>query len=188
MGRRATIIVLDGLGAGHAPDAADFGDEGANTLGNTAEAVGGLDAPKLAELGLGNVEKIEGVPPTDAPHASHGLMVEHSAAKATLAGHWEMMGLVLEDPLPTYPEGFPGRSHPALRGRDRARGHRATGPHPGRKSSRSLGRTRRRPAPGFSTPPPTRSSNSPPTRTSSRSKNSTKPAKKPTLCSSARAT
>lgn len=107
MGRRAIVIVLDGLGAGHAPDAADFGDEGANTLGNTAEAVGGLDAPNLAEMGLGNIEEIEGVAPTDSPCAAHGLMVEHSAAKATLAGHWEMMGLILQEPLPTYPEGFP---------------------------------------------------------------------------------
>src|SRR5215204_1458026 len=107
MGRRAVVIVLDGLGAGNAPDAADFEDEGANTLANTAEAVGGLEAPNLQALGLGNVEEIEGVPPADHPAASHGLMVELSAAKATLAGHWEMMGLVLEDPLPTYPDGFP---------------------------------------------------------------------------------
>jgi phosphopentomutase len=108
VGRRATIIVLDGLGAGHAPDAARFGDEGSNTLGNTAKAVGGLKAPNLQALGLGNIGEIEGVAPTGSPVASHGLMVERSAAKATLAGHWEMMGLVLEDPLPTYPEGFPG--------------------------------------------------------------------------------
>ena len=107
MGRRATVIVLDGVGAGHAPDAADFGDEGANTLGNTARAVGGLDLPNLQALGLGNVEEIEGVPRVGSPGASHGLMVERSAAKATLAGHWEMMGLILEDPLPTYPDGFP---------------------------------------------------------------------------------
>jgi phosphopentomutase len=107
MGRRAVVIVLDGLGAGKAPDAADFGDEGANTLANTARATGGLRAPNLQKLGLGNVEKIEGVPPAASPAASHGLMIELSAAKATLAGHWEMMGLVLEDPLPTYPEGFP---------------------------------------------------------------------------------
>ncbi|HET7269588.1 MAG TPA: phosphopentomutase [Rubrobacter sp.] len=107
MGRRAVVIVLDGLGAGSAPDAAAFGDEGANTLTNTAKAVGGLQAPNLQALGLGNVEEIEGVPPAASPAASHGLMVELSAAKATLAGHWEMMGLVLEDPLPTYPEGFP---------------------------------------------------------------------------------
>jgi phosphopentomutase len=109
VGRRATIIVLDGLGAGYAPDAARFGDEGSNTLGNTARAVGGLDAPNLQALGLGNVGEIEGVAPTGSPVTSHGLMVERSAAKATLAGHWEMMGLVLEDPLPTYPQGFPER-------------------------------------------------------------------------------
>src|ERR687898_565886 len=104
---RAVVIVLDGLGAGKAPDAADFGDEGANTLANTAEATGGIEAPNLQFLGLGNVEEIRGVPPAVFPAASHGLMAELSAAKATLAGHWEMMGLVLEDPLPTYPEGFP---------------------------------------------------------------------------------
>jgi len=107
MGRRAIVIVLDGVGAGGAPDAADFGDEGANTLANTARATGGLRAPNLQALGLGNVEEIEGIPPAEPPAASHGLMVELSAAKATLAGHWEMMGLVLEDPLPTYPQGFP---------------------------------------------------------------------------------
>ena len=107
MGRRAVVIVLDGLGAGDAPDAAVFGDEGANTLANTAKAVGGLRTPNLQALGLGNVEEIEGVPPAQAPAASYGLMVELSAAKATLAGHWEMMGLVLEDALPTYPDGFP---------------------------------------------------------------------------------
>jgi phosphopentomutase len=107
MGRRAVVVVLDGLGAGEAPDAADFGDEGANTLANTARATGGLEAPNLQSLGLGNVEEIEGLPPAASPAASHGLMVELSAAKATLAGHWEMMGLVLEDSLPTYPKGFP---------------------------------------------------------------------------------
>ena len=107
MGRKAVVIVLDGLGAGHAPDAAEFGDEGANTLENTAHAVGGLAAPNLAALGLGNLGEIEGVPPAKSPDASYGLMVELSAAKATLAGHWEMMGLVLDDPLPTYPDGFP---------------------------------------------------------------------------------
>ncbi|MDQ3793787.1 MAG: phosphopentomutase, partial [Actinomycetota bacterium] len=107
MGRRAVVVVLDGVGAGDAPDAADFGDEGANTLANTAGAVGGLDLPNLQGLGLGNVVEIEGVPAEPSPRASHGLMVELSSAKATLAGHWEMMGLILQDPLPTYPEGFP---------------------------------------------------------------------------------
>ena len=107
MGRRAVVIVLDGLGAGDAPDAADFGDEGANTISNTAKATGGIEAPNLQALGLGNIEEIEGITPSSSPAASHGLMVELSAAKATLAGHWEMMGLVLDAPLPTYPEGFP---------------------------------------------------------------------------------
>ncbi len=107
MGRRAVVVVLDGVGAGNAPDAADFGDEGANTLVNTARAVGGLDVPNLRALGLGNVVEIEGVPAEGSPRASHGLMVERSAAKATLVGHWEMMGIVSEDPLPTYPDGFP---------------------------------------------------------------------------------
>jgi len=107
MERRAVVVVLDGVGAGHAPDAAEFGDEGANTLANTARAVGGLEVPNLQRLGFGNVDEIEGVPPERSPRASHGLMVELSAAKATLAGHWEMMGLILEDPLPTYPDGFP---------------------------------------------------------------------------------
>jgi phosphopentomutase len=107
MERRAVVVVLDGVGAGNAPDAAEFGDEGANTLANTARAVGGLEVPNLQRLGLGNVEEIEGVPPAGSPGASYGLMVELSAAKATLAGHWEMMGLILDDPLPTYPDGFP---------------------------------------------------------------------------------
>src|SRR3712207_878514 len=107
MGRRAVVVVLDGVGAGNAPDAADFSDEGANTLVNTARAVGGLEVPNLQALGLGNVVEIEGVPPDPSPRAAHGLMVERSAAKATLVGHWEMMGIVSEDPLPTYPDGFP---------------------------------------------------------------------------------
>jgi phosphopentomutase len=107
LGRRAAIVVLDGVGAGGAPDAARFGDAGSNTLSNTARAVGGLELRHLRTLGLGNVVEIEGVPPVTTPEASYGLMQERSAAKATLAGHWEMMGIILEDPLPTYPNGFP---------------------------------------------------------------------------------
>ena len=107
MGRRAVVVVLDGIGAGGAPDAAEFGDEGSNTLSNTARAVGGLGLQHLCALGLGNVVEIIGTPPVASPEASYGLMQERSSAKATLAGHWEMMGIVLEDPLPTYPNGFP---------------------------------------------------------------------------------
>ena len=87
MGRRAVVIILDGVGSGNAPDAAEIGDEGANTFANTARVVGGLEVPNLQKLGLGNVEKIVGVPPELTPQASHGLMAERSAAKATLAGH-----------------------------------------------------------------------------------------------------
>ncbi|MGI8649356.1 MAG: phosphopentomutase [Rubrobacter sp.] len=105
--RRAVVVVLDGLGAGDAPDTAAFGDEGANTLSNTAEAVGGVDAPNLQRLGLGNTTRIEGVPPNNSPEGAWGIAVEKSASKATLAGHWEMMGLIVEDALPTYPDGFP---------------------------------------------------------------------------------
>ena len=104
---RVVILILDGVGAGDAPDAAKFGDEGANTLGNTARSVGGLELQYLRSLGLGNVVEMEGAPPVTTPKASYGLMQERSSAKATLAGHWEMMGIVLEEPLPTYPEGLP---------------------------------------------------------------------------------
>ena len=75
-------------------------------MANTARAVGRLEVPNLQKLGLSNVEKIVGVPPEPTPQASHGLMVERLAAKATLTGNSEMMGLIVEDPLPTYPDGF----------------------------------------------------------------------------------
>ena len=85
MGRRAVVVVLDGVGAGGAPDAAKFGNEGSNTLGNTAHATGGLELEYLRALGLGNVVEIEGSSPVTAPKASYGLMQERSTAKATLA-------------------------------------------------------------------------------------------------------
>jgi phosphopentomutase len=107
VGRRAVIVVLDGVGVGGAPDAASFGDEGANTFSNTAHAVGGIELRHLRAWGIGNILTIEGTLPVAAPKASYGLMEERSAAKATLAGHWEMMGITLEEPLPTYPDGFP---------------------------------------------------------------------------------
>jgi phosphopentomutase len=105
--RRAIVIVLDGLGAGDGPDAARFGDQGSATLQHLAAAVGGLDVPNLAALGLGNLLDLPGVARTDAPAGAYGLMIERSAAKASLTGHWEMMGLISPDLLPTYPDGFP---------------------------------------------------------------------------------
>ena len=104
---RAIVLVLDSVGAGELPDAAEYGDAGSNTLGNTSRAVGGLAMPVLGAMGLGNITPIEGVPPTEAPTASWGKNAERSAGKDTTTGHWEMMGLVLERPFPTYPDGFP---------------------------------------------------------------------------------
>ena len=104
---RAIVLVLDSVGAGALPDAAEYGDVGSNTLGNTSRAVGGLAMPVLGSWGLGNITEIEGVPPTASPLASWGKNAERSAGKDTTTGHWEMMGLVLERPFPTYPHGFP---------------------------------------------------------------------------------
>jgi phosphopentomutase len=104
---RACVIVLDAVGAGALPDAAEFGDEGADTLGNVARAVGGLDLPNLEALGLGNVEELEGCPPQAGAPAVAGRLVERSKGKDTTLGHWELMGIVTPQPLPTYPHGFP---------------------------------------------------------------------------------
>ncbi|MCE5203843.1 MAG: phosphopentomutase [Coriobacteriales bacterium] len=104
---RAIVVVLDSVGAGALPDAADYGDEGSNTLSNTSYAVGGLRMPHLGAMGLGNITPILGVPPQAKPTASWGRDHERSAGKDTTTGHWEMMGLVLERPFPTYPDGFP---------------------------------------------------------------------------------
>jgi phosphopentomutase len=105
---KAAIVVLDGVGCGGAPDAAAYGDEGSDTLGNTARAVGGLALPNLASLGLGNAAKVQGVPPVAHPRASWGRMREAAAGKDTTSGHWEMAGIVLREPMPTFPHGFPG--------------------------------------------------------------------------------
>jgi phosphopentomutase len=104
---RACVIVLDAVGAGELPDAADYGDEGSNTLGNVAKAVGGLDLPNMEALGLGNVEPLEGCPPQPGAPAVAGRLLERSKGKDTTTGHWELMGIVTPEPMPTYPHGFP---------------------------------------------------------------------------------
>ena len=104
---RACVIVLDAVGAGELPDAAEWGDEGSDTLGNVARAVGGLDLPNLEALGLGNIEPLEGCPPEPGAPAIAGRLLERSKGKDTTAGHWEMMGVVTAVPFPTYPYGFP---------------------------------------------------------------------------------
>lgn len=104
---RVFIIVLDSAGIGELPDAASYGDQGSDTLGNIARAVGGMELPCLQALGLGNIAPLEGVSPTSTPLASWGRMRERSSGKDTITGHWEMMGIVNETPFPTYPNGFP---------------------------------------------------------------------------------
>jgi phosphopentomutase len=106
-GRKAILLVLDGVGIGELPDAADYGDEGSNTLVNMAKAVGGLNLPNLQRMGLGNIEQIEGIPPAEKPIACYGKMREVSAGKDTTTGHWEIAGIIREKPFPTYPNGFP---------------------------------------------------------------------------------
>jgi phosphopentomutase len=104
---RACVIVLDAVGAGELPDAADYGDEGSNTLANVADAVGGLDLPNLEQLGLGNVEALAGCPPQPHAPAVAGRLFERSKGKDTTTGHWELMGIVTPEPMPTFPHGFP---------------------------------------------------------------------------------
>lgn len=101
------LVVLDSVGIGGAPDAAAFGDEGSATLPNLAAAVGGLEVPNLATLGLGRLASIEGVEPATDPAGAYGALTEVSAGKDTTTGHWELSGVILERPFPTYPHGFP---------------------------------------------------------------------------------
>jgi phosphopentomutase len=105
--RRAAIIVLDGVGIGEAPDAAKYGDVGSNTLGNIARAVGGMDLPNLRRAGLANITTIEGMPACNEPTGAWGLMIPRSAGKDSTTGHWEIAGVHLARPFPTYPDGFP---------------------------------------------------------------------------------
>ena len=104
---RACVIVLDAVGAGELPDAAEYGDVGSNTLANVASAVGGLDLPTMEALGLGNVEPLEGCPAQPGAPAVAGRLNERSKGKDTTTGHWELMGVVTAQAFPTYPHGFP---------------------------------------------------------------------------------
>ena len=107
MAGRLVILVADSVGAGALPDAAAYGDAGADTLGNLSRAVGGLSLPVMGAMGLGNVVPILGVPPVARPAASWGRMAERSPGKDTITGHWEMMGVPLAEPLTLFPRGFP---------------------------------------------------------------------------------
>lgn len=105
--KRAILLLLDGVGIGALPDAAAYGDEGSNTLVNTAKAVNGLQLPTLQRMGLGNLADIVGVLPSDKPMACYGVMREVSAGKDSTTGHWEIAGVIRTKPFPTYPNGFP---------------------------------------------------------------------------------
>ena len=105
--RRVVLIVLDSVGCGALPDAADYGDAGADTLGHIAAAVGGLHLPHLGAMGLGHVTAVEGVPPIPAPTGRYGKMAQASPGKDTTTGHWEIAGVVLDEPFAVFPDGFP---------------------------------------------------------------------------------
>ena len=103
---RVALIVLDGVGIGDCPDQARYGDAGSDTLGNVARAVGGLELPVLQGLGLACARPLAGMR-CAAPTAAHGVAIPRSHGKDSTTGHWELCGVVLERPFPTYPDGFP---------------------------------------------------------------------------------
>jgi phosphopentomutase len=105
--KRAFVLILDGVGIGALPDAADYGDEGSNTLANLAKSCGGLKLPVLEKMGLGNIDDIRGVERVAKPTACFGKMAEQSPGKDSTSGHWELCGVILEKPFPTFPKGFP---------------------------------------------------------------------------------
>ena len=105
--KRAAIIVLDGLGIGRAPDQEGYGDAGSDTLGNVAEAVGGLSLPNLERLGLGACRALKGMARPPQPGAAYGIALPRSPGKDSTTGHWEICGVLLKEPFRTYPDGFP---------------------------------------------------------------------------------
>lgn len=107
MTRRACIVVIDGVGIGEAADADEYGDEGSHTLANTARFVGGFDLPNLERAGLGNLANIAGLKVVMNPTAAHGILAPASCGKDSTTGHWELAGVHLAKPFPTYPHGFP---------------------------------------------------------------------------------
>ena len=104
--KRVFIIVLDSVGIGYAPDAADFGDHGANTM-KRISASDKFNIPTLIKMGLGNIDGVDFLPKTESPVAAVARLREKSRGKDTTTGHWEMMGIISERPMPTYPDGFP---------------------------------------------------------------------------------
>jgi phosphopentomutase len=105
--KRAIVIVLDGVGIGELPDADRFGDTGSDTLGNLAQAVGGLSLPNLEKMGLANIKPLHGMKSQNRPLANFGKMAQKAPGKDSTSGHWELAGLLPESVFPTYSNGFP---------------------------------------------------------------------------------
>ncbi|MGO4272429.1 phosphopentomutase, partial [Paenibacillus sp. TAF58] len=106
---RICLIVLDSVGIGELPDAKQFGDSGAHTLGHIAEKVSGFALPNLQRMGLGSIADIKGIPAADSPEGYYGKMAEVSVGKDTMTGHWELMGLRINTPFNVFPDGFPSK-------------------------------------------------------------------------------
>jgi len=104
---RVILIILDSVGIGELPDAKEYKDEGSNTLSNIIKAFGSIALPNLEAMGLGLIQGVEGLQKVKKPIASCGRMAEASKGKDTVAGHWEIAGLIIDKPFPTYPDGFP---------------------------------------------------------------------------------
>jgi phosphopentomutase len=105
--KRVILMVLDSVGIGELPDAAEYGDQGAATLQNIAAEIGGLELPNLEKMGLAKIESIQGLDSELKAEAAYGKAAEKSKGKDTTTGHWEIAGLISEEPFPTYPDGFP---------------------------------------------------------------------------------
>lgn len=105
--KRIFLVVMDSVGIGEAPDADEFNDLGSDTIGHIADYMGGLNMPNMAKLGLSNIREIKGIPIQDQPMAYYTKMQESSNGKDTMTGHWEIMGLNIENPFRVFPEGFP---------------------------------------------------------------------------------
>ncbi|OLS36038.1 phosphopentomutase [Alkalihalophilus pseudofirmus] len=105
--KRVFLIVMDSVGIGESPDAARFGDVGSDTLGHIAKKMNGLTMPNMAKLGLSHIKEIDGVEKVEKPIAHYGKMQEASNGKDTMTGHWEIMGLNIQEPFQVFPEGFP---------------------------------------------------------------------------------
>jgi phosphopentomutase len=105
--KRILLIILDSLGAGELPDALEYGDQGASTLSHIFETAEDFRLPNLEQMGIGNIVKLKEIREIEKPEAYFGKMKEKSKGKDTTTGHWEIMGIQLKKPFPTYPNGFP---------------------------------------------------------------------------------